>query len=185
MTDIMMGLQTMLLAILSIASIYAILAVIGNIVLFNKIGRNKWLGLVPILNDYILFDTFWNRNVFAIYFTVYTLYSILCVSCSANNIIVIILSIAVLMLDIMLMDRISKGFDKSFLWTIGLMLLYPVFVIILACTSEPNDEVKAKVAEHYRKKAEKKSEKETKKEDSSESTEDNNTAENSNSADAN
>lgn len=159
MTDVMMRLQTMLLAIFSIASVYAILSIIGNVVLFNKIGRNKWLGLVPILNDYILFDTFWNRNVFFLYIIIYVVYSILCTACSANNIIVLILSIAVLMLDIMLMDKISKGFDKSFLWTIGLMLLYPIFVTILACTSEPNDEVKAKVAEYFRRKEEKKAEK--------------------------
>ena len=54
--------------------IFTLLTCFANVVLFGKIfgkeSKKKWLSFVPFVNDYILYDTFWNTKMFALYIVV-------------------------------------------------------------------------------------------------------------------
>lgn len=126
---------------------YNILSLIGNFILFGKIGKPRYLGLMPVVNDFVIFKTFWNVKMFFVYLVLYIFYYISSVSnfkfnAEAN----LILSIGLLAIIITLMEKIRKAFNKNFLWTIGLIVCYPLFIILLAYKGEMN-------IEHHLKKA--------------------------------
>lgn len=49
--------------------LYYVFSIIGNVLIFNKagLGKKKWLGLIPIVNDFMLYKTFWNLKAFIVY----------------------------------------------------------------------------------------------------------------------
>ena len=52
--------------------VFTLLTCFANVVLFGKIfgkeSKKKWLSFVPFVNDYIIYDTFWNtKNVCVIH----------------------------------------------------------------------------------------------------------------------
>lgn len=119
---------------------YNILSLIGNFILFGKIGKPRYLGLMPVVNDFVIFKTFWNVKMFFVYLVSYIFYYISSVSnfkfnAEAN----LILSIGLLAIIITLMEKIRKAFNKNFLWTIGLIVCYPLFIILLAYKGEVNN----------------------------------------------
>lgn len=52
-------------------------------------------------------------------------------------------------------DRISKAFGKNVLWTLGLLIIFPVFAIILGCKGDLTAKAKEKIENQLKKKAEK------------------------------
>lgn len=54
--------------------VFTLLTCFANVVLFGKIfgkkSKKKWLSFVPFVNDYIIYDTFWNTKMFALYIVV-------------------------------------------------------------------------------------------------------------------
>ena len=135
---------------------YFIVSLIANYMLLGKIGRKKWPGLIPYVNDYFLFDSFWDNKAFAAWIVLYIL-TILCVRSSNHTLTIIgmILSICNFVLSIMLYSKISKAFGKSALYTLGLVIIYPVFAIILVykgeLTSDFSDELSKKMSERQAK----------------------------------
>ena len=133
---------------------YFIASLIANYMLLGKIGRKKWPGLIPYVNDYFLFDSFWNNKVFAAWIVMYIL-TVLCVKSNNHTLVIIgmILSICNFILSIMLYSRISKAFGKGALYTLGLVIVYPVFAIILACkgelTKDFSNELSTKMSERH------------------------------------
>ena len=64
-------------------------------------------------------------------------------------------SITVLIMEVMMADRISKAFGKNALWTLGLLIIFPVFAIILGCKGDLTTKAKEKIENQLKKKAEK------------------------------
>ena len=133
---------------------YFIASLIANYMLLGKIGRKKWPGLITYVNDYFLFDSFWNNKVFAAWIVMYIL-TVLCVKSNNHTLVIIgmILSICNFILSIMLYSRISKAFGKGALYTLGLVIVYPVFAIIIACkgelTKDFSNELSTKMSERH------------------------------------
>lgn len=54
--------------------VFTLLTCFANVILFGKIfgkeSKKKWLSFVPFVNDYIIYDTFWNTKMFALYIVV-------------------------------------------------------------------------------------------------------------------
>lgn len=67
---------------------YFIASLIANYMLLGKIGRKKWPGLIPYVNDYFLFDSFWNNKVFAAWIVMYIL-TVLCVKSNNHTLVII------------------------------------------------------------------------------------------------
>lgn len=164
--------------------IFTLLTCFANVVLFGKIfgkeSKKKWLSFVPFVNDYILYDTFWNTKMFALYIVVNFVMQVITRFASEKSAIIsalyMIATLIVLLLDIAIMTHIATSFGKTgfsnVLWSIGLFALYPLFVAILAkrneFTPEVAESIKKKAEEREKRKAEKKAEKEARKKEKKE-----------------
>ena len=138
--------------------LYDVCSIIGNVLIFNKagLGNKKWLGLIPIVNDFMLYKTFWNLKAFIVYIIAMTgnLYT----RGTTDKYIAgfcLLASITVLIMEVMMADRISKAFGKIALWTLGLLIIFPVFAIILGCKGDLTAGAKEKIENQLKKKAEK------------------------------
>ena len=138
--------------------LYYVFSIIGNVLIFNKagLGKKKRLGLIPIANDFMLYKTFWNLKAFIVYIIAMTgnLYT----RGTTEKYIAgfcLLASITVLIMEVMMADRISKAFGKNALWTLGLLIIFPVFAIILGCKGDLTTKAKEKIENQLKKKAEK------------------------------
>lgn len=164
--------------------VFTLLTCFANVVLFGKIfgkeSKKKWLSFVPFVNDYILYDTFWNTKMFALYIVVNFVMQVITRFASEKSAIISVLymiaTLIVLLLDIAIMTHIATSFGKTgfsnVLWSIGLFALYPLFVVILAKRNEfapeVTESIKKKAEEREKRKAEKKAEKEARKKEKKE-----------------
>lgn len=159
--------------------VFTLLTCFANVVLFGKIfgkeSKKKWLSFVPFVNDYIIYDTFWNTKMFALYIIVNFVMQVVTRFASEKSVSISVLymiaTLIVLFLDIAIMTHIATSFGKTgflnVLWSIGLFALYPLFVVILAkrneFTPEVTESIKKKAEEREKRKAERAAEKEAKK----------------------
>ena len=109
-----------------------------------------WKQIIPIYNIYIWFKTFWKPKYF--YIMMWSLIAIivgLVIACtqganrSNSDIIIstalgILLIIVLVIFDIILNNKISLSFGHGVLFTIGLILLNPIFMIVLGIQSLKN-----------------------------------------------
>ena len=159
--------------------VFTLLTCFANVVLFGKIfgkeSKKKWLSFVPFVNDYIIYDTFWNTKMFALYIIVNFVMQVVTRFASEKSVSISVLymiaTLIVLFLDIAIMTHIATSFGKTgflnVLWSIGLFALYPLFVVILAkrneFTPEVTESIKKKAEEREKIKAERAAEKEARK----------------------
>ena len=159
--------------------VFTLLTCFANVVLFGKIfgkeSKKKWLSFVPFVNDYIIYDTFWNTKMFALYIIVNFVMQVVTRFASDKSVSISVLymiaTLIVLFLDIAIMTHIATSFGKTgflnVLWSIGLFALYPLFVVILAkrneFTPEVTESIKKKAEEREKRKAERAAEKEARK----------------------
>lgn len=164
--------------------VFTLLTCFANVILFGKIfgkeSKKKWLSFVPFVNDYIIYDTFWNTKMFALYIVVNFVMQVVTRFASEKSTSIsalyMIATLIVLLLDIAIMTHIATSFGKTgfsnVLWSIGLFALYPLFVVILAkrneFTPEVAESIKKKAEEREKRKAEKKAEKEARKKEKKE-----------------
>lgn len=159
--------------------VFTLLTCFANVVLFGKIfgkeSKKKWLSFVPFVNDYIIYDTFWNTKMFALYIVVNFVMQVVTRFASEKSasisVLYMVATLIVLLLDIAIMTHIATSFGKTgfsnVLWSIGLFALYPLFIVILAkrneFTPEVAENIKKKAEEREKRKAERAAEKEARK----------------------
>ena len=173
------GAVAKILVILSLfILVFTLLTCFANVVLFGKIfgkeSKKKWLSFVPFVNDYIIYDTFWNTKMFALYIVVNFVMQVVTRFASEKSasisVLYMVATLIVLFLDIAIMTHIATSFGKTgfsnALWSIGLFALYPLFVVILAkrneFTPEVTESIKKKTEEREARKKEKREKKEDK-----------------------
>ena len=155
--------------------VFTLLTCFANVVLFGKIfgkeSKKKWLSFVPFVNDYIIYDTFWNTKMFALYIVINFVMQVVTrfarEKSASISVLYMVATLIVLFLDIAIMTHIATSFGKTgfsnVLWSIGLFALYPLFVVILAkrneFTPEVTESIKKKAEEREKRKAEKTAEK--------------------------
>ena len=159
--------------------VFTLLTCFANVILFGKIfgkeSKKKWLSFVPFVNDYIIYDTFWNTKMFALYIVVNFVMQVVTRFASEKStsisVLYMVATLIVLFLDIAIMTHIATSFGKTgfsnVLWSIGLFAMYPLFVVILAkrndFTPEVTESIKKNAEEREKRKAEKTAEKEARK----------------------
>lgn len=57
---------------------YIILSVIADMMLFDKLGKKKWLAIVPFVSEYIIFKSFLKTKEFWIFMPSYIIYLVCC-----------------------------------------------------------------------------------------------------------
>ena len=159
--------------------VFTLLTCFANVVLFGKIfgkeSKKKWLSFVPFVNDYIIYDTFWNTKMFALYIVINFVMQVVTrfarEKSASISVLYMVATLIVLFLDIAIMTHIATSFGKTgfsnVLWSIWLFALYPLFVVILAkrneFTPEVTESIKKKAEEREKRKAERAAEKEARK----------------------
>lgn len=127
---------------------YIIFSVIANMMLFDKLGKKKWLAIIPFVNDYIMFTSFLSIKEFWIYILSSIIYLICDLSHNYNvlvSVLYLISLIATSIIIVKLFDKIIQGFGANTLYSFGLILLYPVFMIYIMYKYELTDEMRNKL----------------------------------------
>ena len=110
-----------IITVLLISLAVSIFAIVVMWKIFVKAGKPGWIALIPFYNTYTLFEITWGNGW---YFLLIFL-----------SIIPVLGYIAVLVVMIMTMIKLSKAFGKDSGFTVGLVLLSFVFMAILAFDS--------------------------------------------------
>jgi hypothetical protein len=95
---------------LVISLVIAIASIVGLWKIFEKAGLEGWKSIIPLYNSYCLFKITWGNGWFFL----------LC-----------FIPIVNIVIYIMTMNKLAKSFDKGVGYTIGLVLLAPIFIILL------------------------------------------------------
>lgn len=114
-----------------------VITVIAYWQIFKKAGEKGWKSLIPLYNSYIMYKISWKTSMFWIMLILDIVYAVLaCINVYAQNGILSFLSfaiyIAVFVIAIISMHKLSKAFGHGAGFTVGLVLLSPIFILILA-----------------------------------------------------
>jgi hypothetical protein len=126
----MLGILSGLYGIFSIFRFILIIAeIIGAWNMFEKAGEDGWKSIIPIYGVYIFAKISWTGSMFWIMPIACILYFIF----SAINLSVgcFIMIIVLLVWWIIMQVKLARKFEKGIGFTIGLILLNPIFICIL------------------------------------------------------
>lgn len=125
-------------------TISIILIIIAEWKLFKKFGEKPWKSLIPYYNSYILYKHAWDKKVFWVYLASSTLLDITQMvsdHLSKNNpnnmwltlLILIALPFGIVsaVCSILYTFRLAEAFGKGRAFSVGLLLVYSVFISIL------------------------------------------------------
>lgn len=124
-------------AIVTIAIVLWIFQIIAFWKIFTKAGEPGWKSIIPIYGSYVCFKISWKPMWFWVFFVVTIAYSLLSSfsgasgGASALGIISAIAYIALLIIQIAANYKLSKSFGHGVGFTVGLTLLWPIFILIL------------------------------------------------------
>ncbi|MGN0106376.1 MAG: DUF5684 domain-containing protein [Hominilimicola sp.] len=123
-------------ALVVISIIYYVLLVIAQWKLYTKAGEAGWKSIIPIYNSYILYKISWKPMMFWITLVV-SIASCIFYSIGSDVATVIgaLLLIVGIVIEIMQMYKLSKAYGHGVGYTIGLILLTPIFMLILGLGS--------------------------------------------------
>ena len=134
MNSLNMAVETQTNPVYSVISlICAVLIIIAWWKIFTKAGEKGWKSIIPIYNGYTQFKLFWNTKMFWITLALAAVAGI-CAAVGGTVLIIIyaLLVIAAFVIGIMFSHKLSKSFGHGAGFTVGLILLQPIFVLILA-----------------------------------------------------
>lgn len=113
--------------------IYYILIVIAYWKIFNKAGEPGWKSIIPFLNIYTIYKIAWDGRMF---WTIIGLDIAICVLSNSDNRVLMVIGalagVASYVIGIMLDIKLAKAFGKGAGFAVGLILLNPIFILILA-----------------------------------------------------
>ena len=120
--------------------VWYVLLVIANWKIFTKAGEAGWKSIIPIYNGYILYKISWKPMWFWISLVLGVVVGICNAITQSNEIaavavIAVIANIANLIVTIGSLYKLSKSFGHGVGYTIGLIVLNPIFTLILGLGS--------------------------------------------------
>lgn len=111
---------------------YYVLYAIGAYNMFAKAGVAGWKAFIPLLNEYEVYKLAWNPVFFWCY-----------LGCTfvdgmtkpengeSAGFLTTVLGLAAFVFEVVLANKLAKAFGKGILFTIGLLILQPIFIMIL------------------------------------------------------
>lgn len=111
---------------------YYVLYAVGAYNMFKKAGVAGWKAFVPLLNEYEVYKLAWAPGAF----WVYLIFSFVDAGISKNNegnnnFFVGCIGFVAFAMECLLANKLAKAFGKGVLFTLGLLLLQPIFIMIL------------------------------------------------------
>ena len=129
----MMVMVIALMVAIVIGLILLIISVIAWWQIFTKAGEPGWKAIVPFLSPYTMYKIGWNANIFwiIIALTVVDLFLFYSTSGLLSGL-SWAFTIASLAIQIIFDVKLAKAFGKGVGFTLGLIFLYPIFIMMLA-----------------------------------------------------
>jgi len=127
-----------------VLGIVCLLSIIAGWNILKKAGEKPWKILIPFYGSYCLYKVANSEGVFWGTFVVSMMGSILSTIVSSGNrggassvapVIAIIEGIIILLMEIYYLRQLAGAFGKGAGFTVGLVLLFPIFALILGCGS--------------------------------------------------
>ena len=113
-----------------------VLMIIAMWKIFTKAGEKGWKSIIPIYNGYTIYKFSWKPLWFWITLAIGILFNIIIritgVESKVGLVFFAIFLIAEIVIAIISMYKLSKSFGHGVGFTIGLILLAPIFILILA-----------------------------------------------------
>lgn len=136
-TNVLTLLTAMLGVLLVILLVYYIIMVIAQWRIFAKAGQPGWKSIIPFYNSYILYKIVWQVKWFWIVFGLGILSSVVSwLNMSGGNGFLLAVSriivVVAFILSVFLCSKTAKAYGKGIGFTVGLVLLHPIFMLILA-----------------------------------------------------
>ncbi len=108
--------------------IWFFLTYLAGYKMMKKMGEPGWISFIPLYRDYVVYGKVWNTGAFWL-----TLLLFVCQGFFAP--LVLLIGLALLVLRVMYALNIAKSFGKGILFTLGILLLEPLFILILGFDS--------------------------------------------------
>lgn len=123
------GASSGMLTVIGIISLaVGVLMIIAQWKLFEKAGEKGWKSLIPFYNGYLWYKLTWSAGAYA----AIIILSIVSAFVSGVPVLGILLAITMVILGIMSSHMVSVSYGKGGGFTVGLVLLAPIFYMILA-----------------------------------------------------
>lgn len=137
----LMGVGGFSILTILISVAWSIASIVALCIIFKKNGRPWFFAIIPFVNLYTLFAIFWSKkNFWWFVLMVVGMVFIPAIIIASGSValaeisIILILFMAMIMLTwmVILYAKIADAYGHGAGFTIGLLLLYPIFLIILA-----------------------------------------------------
>lgn len=126
-------------AIFVCSLIWYVLQVIARWKIFTKAGEKGWKAIIPVYNEFVMYKISWKTMFFWIMFALVVAGSLVSslagTGQNANGVLLFlafVLLIAACVIEIIQLHNLSKAFGHGAGFTVGLVLLNPIFMLILA-----------------------------------------------------
>lgn len=124
--QLMAMLATAMVTVAVIIVVLYVIMVVAYWQIFKKAGEKGWKAIIPVYNSYILYKIAWKPSMFWIIIALGVIYSILYgIGYSSGSSVVSVLAyivyIAVIVIGIIAMHKISKAFGHGAGFTVGLV----------------------------------------------------------------
>ena len=139
MTEVLLWLGGVSALALFFAGLWYLLQIIAYWKIFTKAGKPGWHSLIPFLNTYDEFDLSWNGLWGLVFLAIAFVVAYLSRSgapAPGSETIVYVLSAALVILEVVERHKLSKSFGHGLLFTLGLILLPPFFMLWLGFGSD-------------------------------------------------
>lgn len=112
---------------------FYVLLVIANWRIFTKANEAGWKSLIPIYNSYILYKISWSPLYFLLIIILSIIVTVMTFVSGALPVIIIgfILYAVIAVIQILAIYKLAKAYGHGIGFTIGLIVLNPVFMLIL------------------------------------------------------
>ena len=115
-----------------IALVFVVLEIVANWKIFTKAGEEGWKAIIPYYNSFITFKIGGNTMYFWIWLAVTVVgYILSYIGGGFVGILASLCSLAAFVLMVLREYNLAKAFGKGIGFTVGLVLLQPIFRMIL------------------------------------------------------
>lgn len=114
-----------------IGLIYVVLEIVANWKIFTKAGEEGWKAIIPYYNSFVTFKIGGNTMYFWIWLAATVLNYILSSFDGFLGILASLCSLAVFVFYVLREYNLAKAFGKGIGFTVGLVLLNPIFRMML------------------------------------------------------
>lgn len=119
------------------AIVFWVFQIIAYWKMFTKAGVPGWKSIIPFYNQYVMYKLTWKTSWFWITLIVAVVYGVF-TSLNQNfpdvmlyAVLLLVFAVIILVLSIISYHKISKSYGHGAGYTVGMLFLWPIFVLIL------------------------------------------------------